>query len=793
MVNVSQAFKDELANDNRRYYRYVTITLSDNTVLEITNEHIWQGGWKYEESTSGSGVFEVGAFIIGKFTLVLNNIYGDYDDYDFAGATLVASIGLELPDETIETIRKGTYTVSDVTGQNSSLVTIEALDWGTKFNKEYKDSTLTYPATLWQIVNDACSECGVALGMENFRHSDYVIQTKPTDDTLTYGGVISAVAQIACQYVKMSPVGALVFGWYAEGPLLTESIIVADDNTPILTSDRTYITGTFPATQQDYLDGNIWNANVHRVAEISRENIAADDVVITGVRITYPGEETDQEILFGDEGYVLGIVNNPLIVADSAATIAQMMGEALIGLTFRPMELSILSDPTIETGDRAYVIDIRNRVYVTYINNLTFTAGAYEAVSCEAETPVRNNMRNLSAQTQTYQKLRQSIQSNAYEIQSVYSDLSQQIQDITGDYVSAEDFNEFQSDMNTQLDDIRSQITGSIEQWFGAYVPTDSNVPASNWTTEALKEEHQGDLFFDTTTGYSYRWLNVNSAWQWVMVSDTDVQTAIAQSNEAITLANVKRRCFTYQPVPPYDKGDIWMQGPNGDILVCTYGSGRQSGASFVETDWEKYNKYTDNTVADQALNLAQNHTHSEYALTNHTHSQYAPSNYVPTNVNTYNNGSRRGIGTGADNGERVSVIRTSDTVGRLVVNGQFSGTTYANYFTAMTSSDKRLKKNIGNTEVKDALKIISQMHLHSFDWIDGRHQKIGFIADELEQIDDSMAVGGGYDKDGTMIAKSVEVLPLIAYLTKGIQELSAQVQELTEQVIRLECELADK
>ena len=170
-----------------------------------------------------------------------------------------------------------------------------------------------------------------------------------------------------------------------------------------------------------------------------------------------------------------------------------------------------------------------------------------------------------------------------------------------------------------------------------------------------------------------------------------------------------------------------------------------------------------------------------------------APSNYVPTNVNTYNNGSRRGIGTGTDNGERVSVIRTSDTVGRLVVNGQFNGNTYANYYTSMTSSDKRLKKNIKDTEIKDALRIIGQMRLRSFDWVDDRHQQIGFIADELEQIDASLAVGGGTDKDGTMIAKSVEVLPLIAYLTKGIQELSAQVQDLTEQVIKLECELADK
>lgn len=785
MVDVSQAFRDELANDNRRYYRYATLTLSDDTVLEITNDDIWQGGWKYEEAISGNGVFEVGAFIIGKFTLVLNNIYGDFDDYDFAGATLVASIGLELPDETIETIQKGTYTVSEVTGQNSSLVTIEALDWGTKFNQAYKDSTLQYPATLWQIVNDACSACGVSLGVTDFPHSDYVVQSKPTDDTLTYGGVISAAAQIACQWVKMSPTGTLLMGWYQEGPLLTEGIIVMDDDTPIFTADRSYITGTFPATTQDMIDGNIWNTNVHRMAEISRENIAADDVVITGARVTYTGEESDEEVLFGDEGYVISIEGNPLVDAGSASTVAQMLGEALIGLTFRPMELSILSDPTIETGDRAYVIDIRQRTYVTYINNLSFTAGNYESVSCEAETPVRNNMRNLSQQTQNYQKLRQSIQYNSAEIQNVYSDLSQQISGITGDYVSSEEFTEYQEDINSQLDDIRSEIQGNIEQWFGAYVPTGSNAPASDWTTEALKEQHQGDIFFDTTTGYSYRWLNINSAWQWVMVSDTDIQTAIAQSNEAITLANVKRRCFTSQPVPPYDMGDIWMQGPTGDILVCTYGAGRQSGSSFVETDWEKRNKYTDNTVADQALNIAQNHTHS----------QYAPSNYVPTNVNTYYNGSRRGVGTSPTDGERVSVVRTSGSSnGRFIVRGQFSGTAYDTYYVTMTSSDKRLKENIKDTEIKDALNVINRMRLRSFDWIrDGRHQQIGFIADELEQIDPSLAVGGGNDTDGSMIAKSVEVLPLIAYLTKGIQELEAQVQDLTEQVIKLECELADK
>lgn len=783
MVNVSDAFRQELDNDNRRYQLYADITLTDGTVINVTNENIWQSGWKYEESTSGSGTFEVGAFIIGKFTLTLNNFYEDYSQYDFLGATVIASIGLELPNETIEVIRKGTYTVTEATGYNASLLTLECLDFGTKFNKAYSESTLTYPATLWQIVADACNECGVELGMTEFRNSDFPIYDKPTDDTLTFGGVITAAAQIACCFVKMNPLGQLVFGWYQEGPILREDLLGRHNNVPFVTSDDNYIASLVRATDEDILNHNIYN-NVHWLGNISRETIAADDVVFTGVKVAYTVGEYEYEDLFGTEGYVLKIENNPLITTNGY-NVAMAIGEALIGLTFRPMELSILSDPTIEAGDRAVVINFRNNIYVTYINNLKFTAGNYEQVSCEAETPARNGTKNLSAEVQAYQQLRQSIQVTAANSSTQYNELSQRIDDITGGaYVLESDFESYASDIADQLDDIRSQIQGSIEQWTGAYAPTDSNAPASDWTTQALKEAHQGDIFIDTSTGYSYRWVYANSTWQWELIADTDISTAIATATSALNLASVKRRVFIAQPTPPYDQGDVWMQGPTGDILVCTYAEGRADGASYVASDWSKYNKYTDNTVANQALQLAQNHTHSQYALTSHTH----------TDITTYNNGSARGIGSGATANQRVSLFRGSDTAGRLVCVAQLGSSSYNNYFVSMSSSDVRLKRNIEDTDIDNALEVVGQMKLRQFDWKeDGRHQDIGFIADELEEIDPDLVVGGGTDGEGNMNVKSIETLPLIAYLTKAIQELTEQVNSLKAEIADLNAIIEQK
>lgn len=69
--------------------------------------------------------------------------------------------------------------------------------------------------------------------------------------------------------------------------------------------------------------------------------------------------------------------------------------------------------------------------------------------------------------------------------------------------------------------------------------------------------------------------------------------------------ADSKARCFGTTPTPPYDVGDIWMQGDGGDILRCQVS--RAEGADYNAADWVKASKYTDDTAANEAAKTATN------------------------------------------------------------------------------------------------------------------------------------------------------------------------------------------
>ena len=115
-----------------------------------------------------------------------------------------------------------------------------------------------------------------------------------------------------------------------------------------------------------------------------------------------------------------------------------------------------------------------------------------------------------------------------------------------------------------------------------------------------------------------------------------------------------------------------------------------------------------------------------------------------------------------------------------IMIIGQWSDTSFSARNIAATSSDIRIKKNIGLSEVKSALDTINQITMHSFDWTDGNgHQKIGFIADELEALDDRLSLGGGFNDDGTINIKSVNDFYLLGYVVKAIQELYQMIGEI--------------
>ena len=155
------------------------------------------------------------------------------------------------------------------------------------------------------------------------------------------------------------------------------------------------------------------------------------------------------------------------------------------------------------------------------------------------------------------------------------------------------------------LGELQDQIDGQIETFYYDYEPTLQNKPASDWTSATERKKHIGDLFFNKTTGYAYRFMQDGATWGWTLVQDTDITKAMKAAEDAQDTADHKRRVFVTKPQPPYDIGDLWSQSEDegGDILTCTVS--RAKGASYVQSDWQKLNKYTDDTKAEEALEAA--------------------------------------------------------------------------------------------------------------------------------------------------------------------------------------------
>lgn len=719
MKNVSTQFRNELNNGNRYYVKSAEITLKDETTLEISNSNLWQNGMILESATSNSSSFDISSIIIGQLTLSLNNIDEEYSDYDFTDCTADnIKVGLELSDGTVESLLYGKFFLNDAS-YNGSIITLTFYDSLYKFDKSYTESTLEYPATLEDIVQDACEVCGVTLGTYGFDHDDYLINERPTSDGLTFRQILLWVGQISCNYFTADPQGRLKISWYDTKSLealitnVEQSNLLDSAGDDILDSDGNPISTDKEVTTSE---DNIVGGNYHIINHFSNLSVGLDDVVITGIKISYEesGENGTEITTYqaGTDGYVLEVSGNKLIQSgDAAQQIVQDLGAKIIGLRFRTFTASALSDPTYEAGDVALLIDRKGRRYKSLITNNTFQPGNFQSVSCGATAPARQSASRYSQITQVYVDYRKDLQKEKTEREQAIEELQNRVNNSSGLFTTIEQQPDgsniyylhnkpqlsdsdiiwtmtaeawtvstnggetpnagmtvdgdtivriltavgvnadwiktgafvvekdgqimFRADTDTgqvdivansfslkgqsisdiaeqqvndfvdtvytpAIDNLQAQIDGQIETWFYDYIPTTTNYPASNWTTDTERDKHLGDLFYVVDNaeygGQAYRWAKINNAYTWDYVEDTAVTKALADAAAAQDTADQKRRVFVSQPVPPYDVGDLWVGNSSSDLMRCQ--TSRRSG-NYNAADWIKAVKYTD----DSALN----------------------------------------------------------------------------------------------------------------------------------------------------------------------------------------------
>lgn len=427
MLNVSAKWQRAVMLDNDINVNCFTdIVTASGEKIPISDSELWANDFEVNDSTSSNGTFTIGALIAGKLKIKLNNIYEDYSKYDFDKASVTAYVSKSFSDGTTEKLKIGEYRVSE-TSYDGSLITLTCLDNINNFNREY-DGNLSYPTTAYEVVRDACIKCDVPFTMARFDNSDYVINEIPSDNQkLTYGQVIAYILQLSGLWGKCGHDGELLIGWYDMSQFDSKGYdggTFSTKTTPY--SDRDTLNGGnfTDYSSGDSVDGGTFTEarNYHNVYTQKDLNVATDDVVITGVKVTVTSKEDkakDVNALAGKEGYVVSISDNPFISADKAQAVANYIFKKIGGMRFRPLDATLLSNPLIESGDVALVTDRKQNTYSCFISNRTFTVGSGTKISCDAENASRNSADKFSNETKAIVQARKVAQAqlSAYDKQ----------------------------------------------------------------------------------------------------------------------------------------------------------------------------------------------------------------------------------------------------------------------------------------------------------------------------------------------------------------------------------------
>lgn len=481
MRNLSSKWKEKVKNGmDVQYLKYADITLTDGTVLNLTSANLWQNGMEFEDSVSNDSSFDIGSAIINVLNLSINNFDGEYSDYDFEGAEVICYVGLQIENEdtselldsageqildstgdtiivhknaVIEKTRICTVTVIEQPEDETVTIDLTCEDNMRKFDRNYSDSKLKYPATRGQIVRDACEVCGVTLQTTSFDRDDYIVQNRPNDEALTFRQVLQWVAQIGCQWMRCDEYGRLCVNWYG---FVNEEELTVDELGVLKTQDGSNVNLNFSNSDGVLSADNgtlLENDGILRLfATDEKGNISEiettygftphhTDVVITGVKvIEYSESSSDnpQTYMVGTEGYVLGISGNKLIRVGDGQTIASMIAEKCVGMRFRPFESECPTDVALEAGDSLIIVDRNGKIYTSLLTTTTLKPGSGQKIACNAKSAAKNSSTQYSQATQAFVTARNMVKQEKTEREKALEEFGKRIDSATGVYTTVE-------------------------------------------------------------------------------------------------------------------------------------------------------------------------------------------------------------------------------------------------------------------------------------------------------------------------------------------------------------------
>ncbi len=713
MHNVSEDFREVVACSGREWHYRAQITLKDGTVYDLNDQDFIQGGLHLSSTSSATTEFTFGGVLADELRIVLNNYDGRYSTICFDGAEVAVYVGLVIEQNweegnLIEWVRLGTFTAEKST-LSGLTIAIQAFDHTFAFEKVYADtSSLKYPATLKEILQDLCDCCGVVLATQEFTNMDYVVDERPAEQSYSCRQMLEDISRLAGCFAMFDEYGKLVLRWY-------------DDK------QRPCMNVEYPDTMWSY------------------------DVTITGIKVK--NALTDETVVFGEDGYVVEMIDNRLIQNNMEQAI-QNLADKTFGFTFRPFTSDINANPALEIGDAIMLYDRHGNSCRSYIMKVDYYMGKPMNIGAYSKTPSCNNgyVPRLSVQAVETSQKKTDQKIDLYD---VYAKQFAAMASATVGYYTTEE----------TLDDgsviLYSHDKPKLEDSMNIWKKTGLVVAVSN------------------DGGKTWRGLDKDGN---AILNDIAAKTIIADKIKAGRLEGYSGESYW-----DFDTGKMLVSGKfkqyadNGkksveidDNEVRIYnwiGNGGRVGALGPINTMEGRNKrdlglyaesdaYLDfgilnpqDGLVDIAMQLERQDDVKVKFYKDVDFCGHAPL-YNVTGLSL----------TSGENGAYLEIQNYNQTWGVDV-----------------WASDKRLKKSIKKSKIS-ALEQIEKIPHHSFTMKDsGEEVECGYVAQELEQINPEFVLKVE-QPDGSE-SYQVRAQAIIPVLTKAIQEMCTRIEKLEQKI----------
>ncbi len=402
MRSASDGFISEVTNG--RGITKADVTLRGGTTLHFTPTDMMQGQLSVTSSSSSTSSFDIGSVTMGQCTFTVHNEDRRYSDYIFDNATVVPSLGALVGSE-YEWHQLGVYRVEPI-DQYGETLTLTCVDNMYKFERLYNRVTTLYPATLKTIVADTCEVCGVELATENFPNCDYVVTSRAViDKKATCLEVIQWATQAAGCFANIDHLGRLQLRWYDTNAFEEPSDL--DGGGFHYEVDDADGGGFHYETDENSYHGGGF-IPPEGATNIKNLKASINEHAVTGLSVTEKtNSKTDngygEQILSGQDGYVLHVEDNPFIGKGRGEEASANVWRLVQHMELRDVSVDMAGTPMVEAGDPITVTDRHDITYQFWATDVKWSSTGALNLSCGVKS------------TSPYEKVDRSTQKAAWQ------------------------------------------------------------------------------------------------------------------------------------------------------------------------------------------------------------------------------------------------------------------------------------------------------------------------------------------------------------------------------------------